>query len=85
MQFNVNEVAKKTGVPPQTVLDVTAELGITVSDGQYEADSDTQELIEDSCREQAPDDGSAVSMPKGRTPRDIATALGVPDKEVILV
>ncbi|MFM9873581.1 MAG: translation initiation factor IF-2 [Fimbriimonadaceae bacterium] len=85
MQFNVNEVAKKTGVPPQVVLDVTAELGITVTDGHYEADAETQELIEDTCREQATDDGSAVTMPKGRTPRDIATALGVPDKEVILV
>jgi translation initiation factor IF-2 len=85
MQFNVNEVAKKIGVPPQVVIDVTAELGITVSDGNYEADADTQELIVDTCREQAPEDGNTLVMPKGRTPRDIATSLGVPDKEVILV
>lgn len=82
MQFNVNDVAKKLGVPPQIVLDAVAELDIAVVDDKYEADEDTQSLIEDYCSEHAPEAGNVVHLLPGRTPRDLAAAFGASEKDV---
>jgi len=81
MLINVNEFAKECGVTPAMVLSELAELGIEVVNDSFEADEDTRELLKDSLVSKA-SDGNAITLAPGRTPRDIASALGVPDKDV---
>jgi len=81
MLINVNEFAKECGVTPAQVLSVLAEYGIEVVNGSFEADDDTRELLKEHLAT-SESSGDTISLAPGRTPRDIASALGVPDKEV---
>lgn len=82
MQYNVNDYAKKIGVPEQILLDALAESDVQVTDGQFECDSDTLEFVTELAKENAPEDGNTVHLQPGRTPRDLANAFGVTEKEV---
>ncbi|QYK53973.1 MAG: translation initiation factor IF-2 [Fimbriimonadaceae bacterium] len=81
MQINVNEFAKQCGVTPAEVLSVLAEYGLEVVNGSFEADDDTRDLLKEHLAT-SESGGDTITMAPGRTPRDIASALGVADKEV---
>ena len=79
MQVSVAEFSQKQKVAPGQLLAVLAELGLTVEDGVFEADAEIQELIIESL----PKGGDkTLHLAPNRTPRDIAAALGVSDKEI---
>lgn len=84
MPINVNELAKELGAPPSAVLEVLADLEVAVEGNTFEADGETLEFIKESVAEHAASSADVIAMPRGRSPRDIAAALGVPDKEVVL-
>jgi len=82
MQVSVAEFANKHGVAPGQVLSVLTDLGVDVVDGNFEADAEIQELILSGLP--ASGDSKVLQLAPGRTPRDIAAALGVTDKDVQL-
>lgn len=81
MLINVNEFAKECGVAPALVGSTLAEYGIEIANGSFEADDDTRGMIKELLLASGGSSNS-ISLAPGRTPRDVATALGVPDKEV---
>lgn len=80
MQIKVNDFAKQLGVAPDRVRSEVESLDIAVVDGAFEADQDTLELL----RDELGSDEGAIHLLPGRTPRDLATAMDVADKDVIL-
>ncbi len=81
MQFHIAELAKELQAVPGQVLAVLHELDVPVEHGEFEADEDTLELVRESASELAK--AKKLPLAPGRTPRDLATAFGVPDKEVL--
>lgn len=79
MQVSVAELAKELKVLPGQVLAVLSELDVPVEHGQFDADGDTLELVRETIKD-AP--AKVVTLQKGRTPRDLAAALGQPEKEI---
>lgn len=84
MPIKVNDLAKELGATPSVVLSVLAELEISVDGNTFDADEETLEFIKEAVAEHGGGNADGVGMPRGRTPRDIAGALGVPDKDVVL-
>ena len=83
MQVDVADFARKHGVAPGQVQSALAELGIEVVSGSFEADNDVVELLTESLgASSAGESGKVVHLAPNRTPRDIAAALGVADKDV---
>ncbi len=80
MQATVSELAKKYEVLPGHVMRVAADLGLEVEGGQFEADSDTMELVETGLLDYT--GSKTVPLTPDRTPRDVAQALGVADKQI---
>jgi len=93
MQVKLAEVAKALGSTPDAVETALAGVGIEVTNGSFEADDDVLELIGEelganphqiaAAKALLRGGGKTVALPHGRTPRDIAGAIGVPDKEVL--
>jgi translation initiation factor IF-2 len=81
MQVSVSDLAAKHGVAPGQVNAVLADLGVELSNGTFEADSDVLELVVDALKESG--GGNVLVMPPGRTPRDVAAAMGKADNEVL--
>ncbi|MCG9894113.1 MAG: translation initiation factor IF-2 [Fimbriimonadaceae bacterium] len=80
MQISVSEFAKKHKVLPGQVLAVLNELGVEHDGSNFEAEGDELELIQG---ELASVSGTkTLRLQPGRTPRDIAQALGIKDVEV---
>jgi translation initiation factor IF-2 len=82
MQYNVKDYAKEIGVPEQTLLDALAESDVEVVNGKFACDTDTLEFVAELARENAPEDGNSVHLQPGRTPRDLAAAFGVTEKDI---
>lgn len=83
MQVDVADFAKKHGVAPGQVESALAELGVAVINGKIEADDDLLELLAETLASVSKSDGGkTIHLAPNRTPRDIAAALGVPDKDV---
>lgn len=80
MLINVADLAKKNSVAPGQLQAVLAELGIEIDNGTFEAENDIVELITEALAEFK--DDKTLYLQPGRTPHDLAQALGVPDKEV---
>lgn len=81
MRTKVNDFAKQLGVAPERVQSELESLDIPISDGAFEADEDTLGLIRD---ELAGESKNLLTLAPGRTPRDLATAMNVADKEIQL-
>lgn len=80
MQVSIPDLAKQVGVLPGHVLAVLQELGIAYEHADFTADEETLELVREAVQEHK--GSTKVTLPPNRTPRDLAFALGVPDKEV---
>ncbi|MEZ5162604.1 MAG: translation initiation factor IF-2 [Fimbriimonadaceae bacterium] len=81
MNLSVAEFANKHKVTPGQVTGILDDLGIEVDGGMFEADDETIELIVEELG--AFKDSKTLRMQHGRSPRDIAAALGKSDKEVL--
>lgn len=80
MSVTLAEIAKEFELAPGQVAGVLDELGLEHDALQFEADQETLGLIRDSLTDLI---GSKdLPLAKGRTPRDIANALGVPQQEI---
>jgi translation initiation factor IF-2 len=77
---NIAELAQEFEIRPGQVYTVLNDLGINHDGGTFEADAETVELVKGGCLEQL--DSKVITMKPGSSPRDIATALGVPQGEI---
>lgn len=80
MSVSIAELAKEFGLKPGQVFGVLADLGVSHDGTSFEAESDEVELIKEALKE-LPKDAPLVLTPN-RTPRDMASALGIPQPEV---
>lgn len=83
MQVSIADFAAKHGVNADDVIAVLADLGVDANNGSFEADADIQELIAEGLAERKKAGSTIVLQPGKSTPRDVAAALGQPDKEVL--
>ncbi len=83
MTVVVEEFAKKHGFVKDTVLEVLAELGVEVEGGAFEADADALDLIIEELKGRVAPAADVLVLAPGRTPRDLAAAMGKPDKDVL--
>lgn len=81
MQVNVADYAKKHGVSEGVILGVLSDLGVAVDGGQFEADDDTLALLDEEVSQHSGD--AALTLEPGITLRDLASAMGKEDKEVL--
>ena len=77
----IADIAAEFSVAPGQVTGVLDDLGVEHDGTQFEADSDTLELLREAVKEAS--SSKSVKLAPGRTPRDIAAAIGVADKEVL--
>lgn len=83
MQLLIADFAKKHGAEPSHVLAALDELGVEHTNGSFEADAETAEIIGQATKEHVIA-GSTITLAPGKSSaRDIAAALGKPDKEVL--
>lgn len=80
MTVAIPDLAKEFELVPGQVFGVLDELGIQHDQAAFEAEPEELDLIKGSLLELA--GSKEVPLPPNRTPRDIATALGVPQPEV---
>ncbi|MBS1705691.1 MAG: translation initiation factor IF-2 [Armatimonadetes bacterium] len=80
MQIQIEKFAKDLGVLPGQVESVLTELGVAYESGKFEADEETLEFVRESLEEAK--GSKELVLHKGATPRDIASALGVPQPEI---
>jgi translation initiation factor IF-2 len=81
MQRSITQVATEFGVAPGQLTGVLDDLGVEHASGQFDSDDDTLDLIKEAVKEMG---GSKVlRLPPGRTPRDVAAAMGLPNNEVL--
>jgi translation initiation factor IF-2 len=81
MAVQIAELAEGLKLKPAQVWGVLDDLGIKHDQTSFEADDDTVALIKESLQEQS--GSKEIPLQPGRTPRDIAAALGVPQQEVV--
>ena len=80
MTATLAELAKEFEVVPAQVSGVLDDLGIEHDANEFSADADTLSLIKEELL--ALLGSKEVPFQKGRTPRDIAAGLGIPQQEV---
>ncbi|MBL8088434.1 MAG: translation initiation factor IF-2 [Chthonomonas sp.] len=80
MQQQIESFAKTLGATPGQVERVLDELGVAISDGAFESDEETLELISEAVREAV--SNKTINLTSGATLRDVAHALGVSQSEV---
>jgi len=80
MTVAIAELAKEFGLKPGHVYGVLNSLGVAHDSAQFEADGDELELIRESLKDT--DASGPIVLAPNRTPRDIATALGIAQPEV---
>ncbi len=83
MQVQVAEFAKQHGVTATAVISVLDDLGVGHDESSFEADKDIVDLIVEGLSEAAASEDTIHLAPGKSTPRDLAAALGKPDKEVL--
>ncbi len=76
----IADIAKEFEVVPGVVYGVLNDLGLEHDGTNFEADNDTVDLIKESLIEQV--GSKQVTLAPGRTPRDLAIAMGVAQPEV---
>ncbi len=81
MQRSITQIASEFGVAPGQLAGVLDDLGVGHEQGQFDSDDDTLGLIKEAIKEMG--SNKVVRLAPGRTPRDVAAAIGVPDKEVL--
>jgi translation initiation factor IF-2 len=81
MTRSITELAKEFELKPGTIWGVLNDLGIEFdAEHNFEADNDAYELVQHELLERA--GSNEISLRHGVTPRDVATALGIPQPEV---
>ena len=80
MSVAIADIAKEFEVVPGVVYGVLNELGLEHDGTSFEADDETVDLIKESLLEQV--GSKEITLAPGRTPRDIATALGVAQPDI---
>ncbi|MBS1723821.1 MAG: translation initiation factor IF-2 [Armatimonadetes bacterium] len=83
MQVQVAEFAKKHRVKEASVHRALKELEVPVVNDAFEADEETLELVAELAKEYGGDEDVVILSPSKTTPRDIAAALNLPDKDVL--
>ncbi|MBS1716085.1 MAG: translation initiation factor IF-2 N-terminal domain-containing protein, partial [Armatimonadetes bacterium] len=83
MQVKIAEFAQELHCTPDQLVGVLSEFGISQADGTFESEKDDLDLIREAVKEAVGDPGSVRLSPSKTTPRDIAAALGQPDKDVL--
>lgn len=83
MQVSIAEFALKHGVSAAHVNAALGELGVEHTGGEFDGDEDIQAVVAESARELSKAGNSIRLAPGKSTPRDVAAALGQPDKEVL--
>ncbi len=81
MNQSIATIAEEFGISAGQVTTVLEDLGVAHADGHFDADDDTLSLIKEAVKETRGE--KKVRLAPGRTPRDIAAAVGVADKEVL--
>jgi len=80
MTVNIADLAKEFEVAPGTVFGVLNDLGIEHDGSAFDADGDSLELIRETLSEHM--GSKEVVLKTNPTPRDVSSALGVPQAEV---
>jgi translation initiation factor IF-2 len=80
MSAVITDLAKEFEVVPGVVFSVLDDLGLEHDGATVEADGDTLELIKVSLLEKV--DSKEITLKPGATPRDVASALDVPQSEI---
>ncbi|MHB8636650.1 MAG: translation initiation factor IF-2 [Fimbriimonadaceae bacterium] len=80
MTRSIAALAKEFDLKPGTVHGVLSELGIEFEGDGFEADADAYELVESELLERA--GSTAITLRHNPTPRDVASALDVPQPEI---
>ena len=80
MTASIADLGKEFEVVPGVVYGVLNELGLEHDGSNFEADNETVELIKESLLEHV--DSKEITLQPGRTPRDLAVALGVAQPDV---
>ena len=81
MQRSIAEVASEFGVAPGQLTGVLDDLGVEHGQGSFDSDDDTLDLIREAVKEVG--GTKTVRLAPGRTPRDVASAIGVPPNDVL--
>ena len=81
MQRSIADLATEFGVAPVQVTGVLDDLGVGHDAGQFESDQETLDLIKEAVKEMG--SNKTVRFPRGRTPRDVAAAIGAQPNEVL--
>lgn len=80
MQVTIKDFSKEQNTIPGIVLGVLADLGVHHDQNTFQADSDILELIKEAVKEAKA--SKTISLTSGKTPRDIAFLLNVPQSEI---
>lgn len=80
MNVSLADLAKEYGILPGQVGGVLTELGVEHDGEKFDADPEILELIREALKDQS--GKNEIVLTPNPTPRDIATALGVPQPEV---
>ncbi|HXH61561.1 MAG TPA: translation initiation factor IF-2 [Fimbriimonadaceae bacterium] len=81
MQRSIAEIAEEFSVAPGLVTTVLEDLGVGHEQGHFDSDGETFDLIKEAVKEAG--DKKVVRLAPSRTPRDVAAAIGVADKDVL--
>ncbi len=80
MTIAISELAAEFGLRPGQVVGVLGDLGLHHEGGSFDAEQDELDLIRESLKEL--DKTSEIALAPNATPRDVASALGVPQPDV---
>jgi translation initiation factor IF-2 len=80
MTVSIADLTKEFKLKPAQVVGVMDELGLEHDGALAKADEETLELIRESLADQA--GSKVIPLPRHRTPRDLAAALGVAQQDV---
>jgi translation initiation factor IF-2 len=83
MQVKISDLASKHRLTSEIVSRVLADLGLEPTNGAIEVEADDLEIVSEELRKLAPADEKTLVLHSGRTPRDMAAAMNLPDKEVL--
>ncbi len=77
---SIAEIAKEFEIRPGQVMTVLNDLGLSHDGANFEADSETMELVRDAALDQL--DKKLITLKPNSSPRDVAFALDVPQAEM---
>jgi translation initiation factor IF-2 len=83
MQVKISDLASKHRLTTDVVSRVLVDLGLEPSNGAIEIGADDLEIVSEELKRLAPADDKTLTLAPHRTPRDMAAAMNLPDKEVL--